>query len=132
MIVFSPDNRKAVHPPDVCLEGAGLGIIEKREQNLSVPLSQDDTREMVMRELITAGRSGNAVNLFIYKCGDSYTPSFFVQQAVIIWNGVLNRNASGALIRFTVPVVNGRTEEAQAFALKLAKQMLPEINEKLP
>ena len=59
-------------------------------------------------------RSGGRLtyHLYTYKCGNSYTPSFFMQQATIFFNGLLNRYAAGALIRFTVPVESSDLDDA--------------------
>ena len=44
--------------------------------------------------------------LYTYKCGNEYTRSFWRQQFVIFTNGLLDRNASGALIRVSTPVAD--------------------------
>ncbi len=131
LIVFSPDNRKAVHPPDVCLEGAGLGIIAKREDELSFDRGAGERVDLSVRELVTASRHGEMVHLFVYKCGSRYTPSFIVQQATITLHNILRKNASGALIRFSVPVINGDRAQAQRFALDVARALLPDIDRTL-
>jgi EpsI family protein len=135
LVVFSPDNRKGTHPPDVCLKGAGEEVVSKRLHELSPPGMQSIT----MRELITVHKASQrkSVHLYVYKCGDAYTPSFMMQQVTIFLNGLTNRNAAGALIHLTAPISPvGDEDQATAAArekgLAAAREMLPEIDRGLP
>jgi EpsI family protein len=102
-IVFSADNRKGTHPPDLCLEGGGSDIVLKNDLAVG---------DLPCRELVV--RSGDSAQyiLYTYKCGDDYTASFWRQQYVIFVNGLLRRNASGALIRVSMRLEGD--DEAQA------------------
>jgi len=132
LIVFSPDNRKGTHPPEVCLTGAGEEVVEKRLQDVPVQRVGD----VEFRELITQRGANYSYHLYTYKCGNSYTPGFFTQQVRIFLNGLLRRNAAGALIHITVPIQLPRTdegtEEARQLALASAKALMQPIDEKLP
>jgi EpsI family protein len=128
LIVFSADNRKGTHPPEVCLTGGGDQLVAKREHEMNLP----DMGRVVMRELITQRGQAQTYHLYVYKCGDSYTPSFFVQQATIFMNGLLSRNAAGALIRLTCPVENQDVESARAFAVAAAHELMPQVDRGLP
>jgi EpsI family protein len=101
-VVFSEDNRKGTHPPDVCLEGSGARILSRHDRDLTV-----DGTPLRVRELITISGSGRYVYFaYFYKCGDVFTPSFYQQQMQIIWNGLTRRNASGALVRYSSQMLN--------------------------
>ncbi len=130
VIVFSPDNRKGTHPPDVCLEGGGAQIVSRRTQRLDLP----GIGEVSLREFVTQDNGLSTMHMFVYKCGDRYTISFWVQQITIFLNGLTGRNAAGALIRFTLPVsATGVDEEAvRRRLLDAAAALMPEIDRNLP
>ncbi len=149
-IIFSANNRKGTHPPDVCLQGGGGRIISKAKQVVVFKSQSDEgivDREIDMKELISLRpvklRNGNwenyrTLNLYVYKCGSSYTSSYLWQQVVIFVNGVVDRNASGALIRIDAPIgwdkVATAQDEARArdMVLKAAKVFMTEIDAELP
>ncbi len=126
LIVFSPDNRKGTHPPEVCLEGNGLTIVHRRLQPLPNAVG------VPMRELVSRYRADMKYHLYVYKCGDRFTPDFLVQQAGILLNGLTRRDSSGALIRLTVPVAGHDVDAARQLALSAARTLLPSIRRGLP
>jgi EpsI family protein len=128
LVVFSPDNRKATHPPDVCLEGNGQSIIDRRKQQIDL----SDGSAIPMKELLTQRGSDLRYYLYVYKCGTQYTPDFFSQQANIFFNSLLNQNTSGALIRFSLPVTGRNLEEARSLAFSAVRSIIPQLNRGLP
>ncbi len=106
-LIFSRNNRKATHPPDLCLEGSGEGIVAKRDFELAHPA--DSTRRIPCREIVVQDGGGNrSYFLYTYRIGQSYTRSFWVQQWSIFINGVLRRQGSGALVRVNTTMTDGR------------------------
>lgn len=126
-IIFSRDNRKGTHPPDLCLAGAGEGILA---QNDLTAKSTDGRREVPCRELIVQAGQQRQYYLYTYKCGDSYTSSFLRQQFAIFLNGLLDRNSSGALIRVSTNVVT-TVEDARQRSMQLLGVAIPHLDEKL-
>jgi len=133
IIVFSPDNRKGTHPPEVCLEGGGQRVVSKRVHTIPTP-NMNDRESIRVRELITHQhtRSGviETLHLYVYKCGDDYTPDFLTQQFTIFLNGVTSRDASGALIRWTVPI-RETEEQARELAIKAVAASIANVHEGL-
>ena len=127
-IIFSQDNRKGTHPPEVCLEGGGQDIIAKAD--LVVP-GVEGRGDILCRELIVQSGANKLYFLYVYKCGDSYTRSYWVQQYVIFTNGLLYRNASGALIRVSTPVGNDLAA-ARRRSMKFLGIALPYLDRALP
>ena len=127
-LIFSKNNRKGTHPPDVCLEGMGAEIT--RKANLAVA-DIPGREDLLVRELVVQYGPNRTYYLYVYKCGSLYTRSFWVQQIVIFTNGLLNRNASGALVR-----VSTRAEPSVADARERCVQMLravtPHLDKNLP
>ena len=127
-VVFSEDNRKGTHPPDVCLEGIGEEVVYKGE----VTIDRLGHREPVPgRELIVQGKNTEQYFLYFYKCGGEYTDSFWRQQFMVFYNGLVDRNASGALIEVSTPV-RGTREEARKLCVAMLQSALPHLDKNLP
>ncbi|HNX27511.1 MAG TPA: exosortase, partial [Phycisphaerae bacterium] len=97
-VFFSQDNRKGIHPPDLCLEGGGDSIIGKNVVQAG---------DVPCRALLFVHEEQLYYMLYTYKCGRSYTLSFWRQQLTIFLNGLLERNSTGALVRVATPVIVG-------------------------
>ena len=94
-IVFSEDNRKGTHPPDICLEGSGYRIVSRTSREVVIEHSR-----LTLAEIVASAGPGVGANQYVYfayfyKCGDTFTPSFYQQQMAIVWNGLTRRNAAG-------------------------------------
>ena len=120
-LVFSRDNRKGTHPPDLCLEGGGQNIIAKNRILVEDIPGRD---KLSCRELVVQSGTEQMYYLYTYKCGDRYTDSFWLQQCVILVNGLLNRNAGGTLIRISTPVET-EVDEARTKVLKFLRMGIP-------
>lgn len=137
-IVFSANNRKGTHPPDVCIEGSGARIVSKQLHPVSfagVHKGREVEEKLEVRELVSEFQGHQTLHLYFYKCGDSYTPNYLTQQGIIFLNGIIARNSAGALIR--VDVFIGRPDpvrlvEAREFALTALGAFLPRIDRGLP
>jgi len=118
VVIFSKDNRKGTHPPDLCLEGGGQEIIAKKDVVVRGVAGRRGPIDPPCRELIVQSRRNLQCFTYTYKCGDTYTRSFWWQQWVIFANGLLNRNAAGALIWVSTPAtegLNAARERSRAF-----------------
>ena len=127
-IIFSKDNRKGTHPPDLCLAGAGDGITAKGTLAVADVEGRGDIE---CNELIVQSGANKICHAYIYKCGNDYTRSFWKQQFVILWNGLLHRDASGALIRLSTPIVNDNMEEARRRITDFLRVALPYLDKGL-
>ncbi len=127
-VIFSQDNRKGTHPPDLCLEGGGKDIVAKG----GVVVSNVEGRGSVScRELVVQSGRERKYFLYTYKCGSRYTSSFWTQQLVIFVNGFLDRNASGALIQISTPVT-GDLSDARGRCVQLIRAAVPHLDRGLP
>jgi EpsI family protein len=126
-VIFSEDNRKGTHPPDVCLEGGGRRIMQRMDRDVVAAGTK-----LKLRELVTAYEGRYTYFAYFYKCGDSFTPSFYWQQATIVWNGLTRQNAAGALVRYSTPMTDGAgLEAARARVDELLQATFPSIRDKL-
>lgn len=132
-VIFSRDNRKGTHPPDLCVQGGGNDIVAADTVYLDNVAKHG---KLACRELVVRSGPHSMYFLYTYKCGGEYTPSFWRQQAKILFNGLLSRNASGALVRVTTPVrpLEGADglQEARQRAMDLMATAIPHLDAALP
>jgi len=144
-VVFSEDNRKGTHPPDVCMVGTGHRVLSRSERTVGIgggELTVCELVVMVKDEVGIGGRTwvvegGDPAGQYMYcayfyKHGNGFTHSFYRQQAQIIWNGLTRRNAAGALIRYITPMSSvNDLESARARTDQLIKLSFPYIRDNL-
>jgi len=122
-VIFSQDNRKGTHPPDLCLQGSGEGIVAKGDVVVD---AVEGCNLVPCRELIVQSGTRGYYYLYTYKCGSVYTSSFWRQQFEIFGNGLLSRNASGALVRLSTPIETN-VEDARRRSVMFMRQAIPYV-----
>lgn len=128
-VIFSQDNRKGTHPPDICLEGgAGQDIVAKGD--VLVP-GADGRAALPCREIVVQSGAEKTYFLYTYRCGRSYTASFWRQQLTIFANSLLGRNTSGALIRVSTSAGND-VADARRRSMALMAAAVPCMERALP
>ncbi len=125
-LIISRDNRKSTHPPDLCLEGSGEGIVHKGQRDLADPATPG--RSIPCVELVVQSGISQTYFLYTYRSGGEYTRSFWNQQLVTFLNGVLGRHSAGALVRVNTPIDGGGLEPARQRAAELMVTALPHID----
>ncbi|HOE97500.1 MAG TPA: EpsI family protein [Candidatus Sumerlaeota bacterium] len=117
-VVFSPDNRRVAHPPEVCYRAAGWEAMDKR-------VIEPAGLPPMMRVKMSYGGRDDLI-LYCYKAGDELTPNYYNQQLKTVYNQLRMQPTVSALIRFSTAI--GEDEaEAEARILALASEMLPHI-----
>lgn len=126
-IVFSQDNRKVAHPPEVCFAGGGWERADKGIETLVI-----NGREIKMNRLILQKDSWKQIVFYLYKSGDRLTENYYAQQLGIILNGMLRKDTSSALIRVSTNVSDGSDSEKIALTKDFIREIIPIIEQKLP
>jgi EpsI family protein len=93
-VTYAPDNRRVAHPPELCYKGGGWTVEDHAV--LDVPL--EDGALAVNRLLLIRG-GHRLVLLYWFKAGPVYTEGYWHMQWLNIWNQLLNRRSSSALLR---------------------------------
>lgn len=130
LIVFSKNNRRGTHSPELCIQGSGERILTKGP--VSIGLDGDDDEPLAMREVVSQDNRRKVYYLYVFKSGDAYTTNYTLQQATILFHGLLRRDSAGALIRLTVPVQGDDLDTARALAYEAASELMPVIDQNLP
>lgn len=128
-IVYSENNRKVSHPPEICYTGDGAAILN------SVPdaFYSESKNELIRVNKLTVER-GMVTQIFAYwfKVGDSFTPNYWKQQALIAVKSLFGKPASSALIRISSTVNHGNVDQASERINKFGRLILPYIHQYLP
>ncbi len=131
LIVFSKNNRRGTHSPELCIQGSGEKIVSKGPVSIGTGVVESG-EPLSMREVVSQDGRRMVYYLYIFKSGDSYTTNYTMQQATILLHGLLRREAVGALIRLTVTVQDEDLESARRLARDAAARLMPIIDKNLP
>jgi EpsI family protein len=126
-VIFSQNNRKIAHPPEVCFTGAGWVKTDRGSEKIII-----EGYEFVMNRLILQKDTYTQIALYLYKSGKRLTPNYFFQQINIILNGALHKDTSNALIRISVLSSESNIEKSIILAKEFAKEIIPILEKKLP
>lgn len=127
-ITYSQGNRRGSHPPEFCLEGAGGSIVAKGDVMVrSVPGQSD----LPCRELILQKGGELEYYLYTYRCGNSYTSSWYWQQVAILGGGLLGDNKGGALIRLSTPIRINEVQDARQRTSEFMRVLIPHVSRAL-
>ncbi len=121
-VVYSPDNRRVAHPPEVCYKGAGWEVNDAR-------IVQIEGLPPMVRLVISHDRQKDIV-FYCYKSGPDFIADYWKQQWNIVWNYLTGRPTASALVRFSIGA--GRDESASEQRLiGFMRLMMPEIKKTL-
>lgn len=120
-VVFAQNNRRSVHPPEVCYIASGWEVGEK----------EIEPRLKATQILITKNYAKQLV-YYWYKAGDELTSSVAKQQLNMALNQLLLGRVRGALIRLSTEIKDETQEEAAQRLDQFASEILPLIQENLP
>ncbi len=114
-VVYSEDNRKVSHPPEVCYMGGGVTIVDKSEVEL--------TPAIKAMEMIVENNDSQQMVVYTFKAGDTYTNQYTSQQWKVVIDRLFGKRTAGALIRFSTDI---KSKNQQA-AFNLIKSFCSEI-----
>jgi EpsI family protein len=126
-IVYSQNNRKVSHPPEICYTGSGATILNKTKVDLG------ENNGHLGAERLTA-QLGHATLMIYYwfKWGNSFTPDYWKQQSMIALKSLMGQSVSSAMIRLSVECDGKDIARADRVARNFSRLILPVINQYLP
>lgn len=93
-IIYSETNRSVFHPPEVCLIGSGIAIVDKKSEEIKI-----DRVSFCANKLYTEKNGLKETVLYSYKAGRTYTDNYYFQQAYLALNQIFGRRIPGATVR---------------------------------
>lgn len=127
--VFHEANWKSVHPPDICIAGSNMVLVESGTAQQEVAGQRLLTGRILARER-TSGRS--YLSLFVYATRDFATGSyagFFLHHAP---RALVRASNAGLLLRVETYVDGGGRSAAEARCRALLAELLPAARRLLP
>ena len=124
LIVYSQNNRKVSHPPEVCYIGGGVTILDRGIESVTVPALNF---VIDVNKLLLSKGNTKQIALYWFKIGNTFTPSYWKQQLTIAIKNLLGHSAGSALIRVSVTVEdddNKAIQEAKDFSALIIPQVL--------
>jgi EpsI family protein len=118
-IIYSETNRSVFHPPEVCLIGSAIKILDKETEEIDFGKTNFFTNK-----LYTEKDNRRYLILYCYKAGNFYTDNFYLQQLYFALNQLFVRHVKGAIIRVSMPIGENETNTLatlKAFIEKSAK-----------
>lgn len=129
-IVFTRENRKAPHPPEVCYTGAGAHVDRRPTERVEFTLGILNGPQPANVLQVTHGKNREVV-LYWYLAGQELTTSYYGQQLKVMWAQMMGKPASCALIRYSTVITDESFEQAMARLRELAQLSLPSVVETL-
>jgi len=108
-IIYSETNRAVFHPPEVCMIGSGIAIIDRKVEQMD-----EGKHKLSANRILTEKGHSRDMALYCYKAGDIYTDKFYLQQVYLAFHQVLGQKVPGATIRVSMPVIVNETATADS------------------
>jgi EpsI family protein len=123
-IVYSQDNRKVSHPPEICMQGDGATIVDKATFQV--------TDAIVASKLILEKAMSREVAVYWYKAGKVYSNNYILQQLRSSLGGIFGKRVSSALIRVLTLVEDGKDDLALARIKEFCRLIEPLLAKYVP
>jgi len=128
-IVYSENNRKVSHPPEICYIGGGVTILKSDYDFVNL---LDETYDLKTNKLLLEQGNNKQVSYYWFKVGSDYTANYLKQQALIVLKTLFRKPSNSALIRVSSVINNNDKEEAEANVEGFIQQITPFLKKYLP
>lgn len=118
-IIYSETNRSVFHPPEVCLLGSGIKMIDKKIERIEF-----EGKSFSANKLYVEKNGIKEIMLYSYKAGNLYTDNYYLQQAYFAFKQIFSKRVPGATIRVSMPIGSDEDktlEELKSFLVKAIK-----------
>lgn len=123
-IVYSENNRKVTHPPELCFTGSGLTIIDKSSLQLTNNIK-------AVRLLMEKGNARQVV-AYWFRAGSLNTDRYVKQQLKVVFDLLRGKRTSCALIRLSTDIKDNNQEVALELLKSFTAQIEPLLAKYVP
>jgi EpsI family protein len=123
-VVYSEDNRKVSHPPEVCYMGGGVTIVDKSAVQL--------TPSIKAIKMTVENKDSQQMVVYTFKAGDIYTDQYTRQQWKVVIDRLFGKRTAGALIRFSVNIKDNNPQAAFNLIKSFCSEIEPLLAKHLP
>ena len=123
-IIYSSDNRKALHPPEICYTGGGATILEKGV----IALSPD----FKVNKFTIENKNYSQLVAYWFKSGNLSTYNYIRQQLKTVKDRLMQKKTSGAMIRISTIIDPSSPNKALDLIKSFSESIIPLINRYVP
>lgn len=123
-IIYAGDNRRALHPPEVCYTGGGATIAEKSV----IPM----TGSITANKFTIEDKNSRQLVVYWFKSTHLNTYSYLKQQLKIVRDRLLGKKTSGALIRVSTDIKGNNLDSAVKLVKSFCAQIEPLLAKYVP
>lgn len=123
-IIYSGDNRRALHPPEVCYSGSGATMLNKSV----IPI----TNSLKANKFTVENKDSRQLVVYWFKSNDLNTYSYLKQQIKSVVGRMLGKQASGAMIRISTEIKNNNQDEALKKIKGFCEEIWPLLTKYVP
>jgi len=131
-VVYSQNNRKVSHPPEICYVGSGVSVVEKSQNTIEGGVNQVKKSVIEVNSLKLSKGQTEQIAFYWFKVGNSFTQSYLKQQILIVLKSFLQQPASSALIRISATVKEKNDLESVSQIKEFGQLIVPYLWEYLP
>lgn len=123
-IIYSADNRRALHPPEVCYSGGGGTIVQKSV----IPLTDD----FKVNKFLVERKGVKHLVVYWFRSTTLNTYSYLKQQSKTVFDRLLGRKTSGSMIRVSADFKQGKEEATLELIKDFYAQLMPLLDKYVP
>ncbi len=127
-IVYSQNNRKVSHPPEICYTGSGASILN----SVHDAVRYNKGKMVPANRLMVEKGDVEQVLFYWFKVGDSFTSNYWKQQGLIILKSLFGKPSSSALIRISANIENDQELKAISQVKEFGSMIVPLLYQYLP
>jgi EpsI family protein len=127
-LIYSEDNRKVSHPPEVCLMGSGLQIVSQKV--VDIPLR--DGAKLKANAIISESNNRRDLVVYWYKAGRLHTNSYLKQQLSVATGRMFGKRTAGALIRISTRIDERDPQSASDRVTAFIEELYPLLPKYIP
>lgn len=124
-IIYSADNRRALHPPEICYTGGGAGtILEKGVVALNADFKAN--------KFVIENKNLSQLVVYWFKSGNLSTYSYIYQQLKAVKDRLLQKKTAGAMIRISTTIDLHSPNKALNLIKSFSESIIPAIAQYVP
>lgn len=123
-LIYSEDNRKVSHPPEVCFLGSGMTITDKSQTEVA------DSIKVV--KLLVEKSNVREMVVYWFKAGNLYTDNYLSQQLKVVLDRLLRKRTAGALIRVSAVIKDDDEKSAMRSISEFSEEIIPLLAKYVP
>lgn len=128
-IVYSQNNRKVSHPPEICYVGGGISVLGNTRDYLIEEGSRNvvQTNKLLLEQGVT-----QQVAFYWFKVGNTFTSNYWKQQFLIVLKTLLGQPSSSALIRISATIEGHDQPKTESIIKDFSAKVVPLLRTYLP